>query len=78
MDDAKQSGLDRLIEALTIFKKYGRGSAWPTNCDHDVFAVCDGITKEEVSPEDAERLDSLGFSWSDSSDCWVSFSFGSC
>lgn len=71
-------GLNDLIEALTIFAKYGKGGYAPTNCSHDVFAVCDGIAEDAVSDEDKARLDELGFEWSDEYDSWYSFRFGSC
>lgn len=73
----KESGIDVLIEALTILKKYGDGYA-PTNCQHDVLSVCCGITEEDVSPEDKARLTELGFFWSSEYDSWCSFRFGSC
>lgn len=62
-----------LIEAFTIFLKYGNPS-YPTCCVHDALLV--RCTKE-VSNEDAARLDELGFFWSDEYDSWASFRFGS-
>jgi len=69
-----------LIEALTILMKYGGADKYaPTHCEHDVFAVAGiGVSLEMVSEADAERLDELGFHWSDEYDCWASFRFGSC
>lgn len=64
-----------LIEALSIFAKY-RNEQWPTHCEHDVLYIM-GVTKEEVSEDDRTRLDALGFRWSDSDSCWISFRFGS-
>lgn len=64
-----------LIEALTIFLKYKNAYA-PTHCEHDILYVV-GITKEEVSEEDVAQLDKLGFIWTDSYDCWISYRFGS-
>ena len=64
-----------LIEALQIFLKY-KDEGWPTNCTHDTLAIV-GITKKEVSKEDRKRLDELGFFWSDSDECWMSYRFGS-
>lgn len=66
--------MDDLIEALTIFRKYTNESN-PTNCSHDVLAVCD-IEEGAVSAEDVARLDTLGFFWDD--ECWISYRFGSC
>jgi hypothetical protein len=65
-----------LIEALTIFAKY-RNRRNPTNCQHDVLQIM-GITKEEVSEEDAVRLGQLGFFWAEEEGgSWQSFRFGS-
>jgi len=67
--------MKKLIEALTIFAKY-KDLEWPTHCEHDVLFVV-GITKKEVSEKDREKLDKLGFFWSDSDQSWQSFQFGS-
>jgi hypothetical protein len=76
-DENKTGGLKGLIEGLTIFLKYDTEESWsPTHCEHDIFMVCAASTKE-VSPEDAKRLDELGFFWSDESECWCSFRYGS-
>ncbi len=66
--------MKKLIEALTIFAKY-KDLEYPTSCDHDVLHVV-GITQEEVSPEDAARLDRLGFFWSEDKGSWISFEYG--
>jgi hypothetical protein len=67
--------MDDLIEALQIFRKY-KNEEWPTNCSHDQLAIM-GVTKEEVSTDDAKRLEELGFLWDESDDVWISFRFGS-
>lgn len=64
-----------LIEALQIFLKY-RNEEWPTHCEHDQLMIM-GVTKDEVSAEDAKRLDELGFIYADGDDCWLSFRYGS-
>lgn len=64
-----------LIEALTIFLKY-KNERWPTNCSHDLLAIM-AVTKEEVSEEDVQRLDELGFHWMNDVDSWGSFRYGS-
>jgi hypothetical protein len=64
-----------LIEALTIFLKY-RNDHWPTHCEHDVLYIM-GVEKGEVSPEDAARLEELGFKFGGEGDCWYSFRYGS-
>ena len=67
--------MKNLIEALTIFLKY-KNAEWPTHCEHDVLFISE-VTKDEVSAEDKEKLETLGFHWSDSYGCWISFRFGS-
>lgn len=67
--------MDQLIEALTIFRKYGN-PAYPTNCSHDVLVIC-GIEPDLVSKEDTEKLDELGFFVSEEFEAFTSFRFGS-
>ena len=64
-----------LIRALQIFLKY-KDELRPTHCEHDVLFVV-GITKEEVSVEDAAALDDAGFFWNDDDECWMSYQYGS-
>lgn len=66
-----------LIEALTIFLKYGNPRN-PTHCEHDVLTIC-GIDPEKVTDEDKKKLDKLGFivSDEDSDPCFISFRYGS-
>lgn len=67
-----------LLEAIQIFLKYGDPYA-PTHCEHDVLTVM--IDPADVSDEDKDRLEELGFkaggyeSWPDS--MFQSFRFGS-
>lgn len=70
--------MNDLIEALQIFAKYleEKNGHCPTHCEHDVFMVVD-IEEDALSPEDAKRLDELGFHWSGEYDCFCSFRFGS-
>jgi hypothetical protein len=78
IDEARKSGLQDLIEALTILKKYGDARA-PTHCEHDVFRVsgiC--VAEDAVAADDAKRLNELGFHWDDDFLCWYSYRFGSC
>lgn len=65
--------MDDLIEALTIFRKYGNPK-FPTHCEHDELFIC-GIEPGAVSHVDVERLDQLGF-FSDG-DAFKSYRFGS-
>lgn len=63
-----------LIEALTIFAKYQINTRNPTHCSHDKLAIM--YVGELLSPEDAKRLNELGFLWSESDECWISFRYG--
>lgn len=65
--------MDDLIEALTIFRKYGNPHN-PTHCEHDTLWIC-GIDPDAVSQEDTARLDQLGFFVGD--EAFQSFRFGS-
>jgi len=65
-----------LIEALQIFLKYA-DEEWPTNCSHDELTIM-GVDKKDVSDADVDRLEELGFNWSDEDDGYFySFKFGS-
>lgn len=64
-----------LIEALTIFSKYNSGDI--IHCEHDVLMV-GYIDYLDVSKEDIERLDELGFFPSDEYESFISYRFGSC
>ena len=67
--------MEDLIKALQIFMKY-KNVKWPTNCTHDVMTIMD-ITREEVTKEDVEELDRLGFTWDETDEGFISFRFGS-
>lgn len=64
-----------LIEALTIFRKYADRRN-PTICTHDTLIVAD-IGCADMTPDDRARVEALGFFWSESEECWMSFRFGS-
>jgi len=67
--------MNDLIEALSIFARY-KCEKYPTHCEHDVLIIM-SVTRDEVSADDAKRLDALGFFWSESEEYWQSFRFGS-
>jgi hypothetical protein len=67
--------MDDLIEALTIFRKYGNPDS-PTHCTHDRLTVT--IDPAVVSAEDIARLDELDFHTDgDTENGFYSFRFGS-
>ncbi len=66
--------MSKLIEALTIFLKYG-DPTFPTHCEHDEMFVL--IKPALVSPEDLAKLDELGFIPSDDGDSFYSYRYGS-
>ena len=69
--------MNDLIEALQIFAKYGNPD-YPTHCEHDTLMIM-GICPEDVSVEDKEKLDELGFSVTEEygENMFISFKFGS-
>jgi hypothetical protein len=67
--------MDELIQALEIFKKY-QNLEWPTHCEHDVMLVV-GIKQNEVSEEDTQKLNELGFTWMQEYECFGSYYYGS-
>lgn len=69
--------MEDLIKALTILSKYiDASNRWPTYCAHDEFNV--SVSPQEVSQQDIEALDSLGFFPNEEYDCFTSYRFGSC
>jgi hypothetical protein len=73
--------MNDLIEALEIFKKYVPDQNSyefknPFHCEHDILIVT-AVAVEDVSEEDVERLDDLGFFKSEEYDSFASFKFGS-
>lgn len=67
--------MENLIKALQIFLKYGNPD-YPTHCEHDELWIC-GIEPEDVSDEDKEKLDKLGFFVDEFDDCFKSYRYGS-
>lgn len=74
MSIAEHNDLTALIEALTLFRKYGN-PAYPTHCEHDELLVF--IDPSLVSGEDKRRLLLLGFSEDEDDRCFRSYRFGS-
>jgi len=64
-----------LIAALQILLKYGN-PRYPTVCAHDLLVVV-GIDPGNVTPEDTERLEQLGFTIDRTLGSFVSHRFGS-
>ena len=71
----KGGNVDKLIEALKIFLKYGNPT-YPTHCEHDVLYIME-IEEGAVSDEDKAKLDTLGFFWSEGEECFMSYRYGS-
>jgi hypothetical protein len=72
------TGLDQLIAAFQIFKKYIRhgNKSHPTCCDHDKLMVM--VDPILVSEEDKETLEELGFNPNLEDSNFYSYRFGSC
>lgn len=67
-----------LIEAFTIFAKYGDVYC-PTHCEHDVLYVFPAVDYDQFSAEDADRLSDLGFFFNEEGgEGFMSYRFGSC
>lgn len=66
--------MDKLIEALQIFLKYGNNK-YPTYCEHDTLYICH-YEWDEISKDDQVKLEELGFIESDGS--IISHKYGSC
>ncbi len=68
--------MKNLIDALTIFLKYGNPN-YPTCCEHDVLIIC-GIDPSLVSEEDKRELNDLGFRISEEyAGNFISYKYGS-
>ena len=67
--------MNDLIEALQIFLKYANFE-FPTSCCHDELSIV-GIDPLDVSKEDIDKLEHLGFFISEDDDCFKSYRFGS-
>ena len=67
-------GLDDLIEALTIFRKYGNPQS-PTHCEHDTLYV--NIPFNKVNKEDIIKLHDLGFFENTKDVGFMSYRYGS-
>ena len=67
--------MEDLIKALVIFSKYTHTNN-PTICEHDELMIV-GVDATDVSDEDHNELDRLGFFWSESDEIYKSFRFGS-
>lgn len=67
--------MEKLIEALQIFLKYGNPD-YPTHCEHDEMWIC-GINPDDVSQDDKDKLKELGFFVSESDNSFKSYRYGS-
>jgi hypothetical protein len=67
--------VEKLIEALNIFLKYGNPK-YPTHCERDALYIME-IKPDTVSDEDKKKLEELGFIIDEEEDCFMSFRYGS-
>lgn len=72
--DKDKSGIDEIIEALTILKNYG-DPRFPFHCEHDTLYVM--VDPEKVPEDDLKRLEVLGFRPSNLGGCFESSRYGS-
>lgn len=70
--------MDDLIKALTILNKYLEGykKEYPTSCEHDVLYV--HVDYKNISQEDLNELETLGFRPCEYLGIMMSHVYGSC
>lgn len=72
-EELKRKGHLAWVKAFTIFAKYEPDETFTLQPAHDVIYSC-GIEPDDMSDEDVETLESLGWSWdSDDLECWMCF-----
>lgn len=69
--------MDDLIKALQVFMKYGNPK-YPTYCEHNIMMISSEIDPCNVSQDDINLLESLGFIVSEEFGCFISYQYGSC
>lgn len=71
--------MDDLIEALEIFKRYqsGYNLEYPTHCQHYELWVC-GVDVGDLTKDEIQKLDKIGFFWDSDDEAFKSYKFGSC
>ena len=75
-DKPERATFEELIEALKIFAKYAT-QKYPTHCEHDTLYICGGVDADAVSLEDKATLESKGFFFSETDECFISYRYGS-
>ena len=70
----RSTKVEDLIKALQILLKYGNPE-YPTTCGDGILFIC-GIDPEDVSNEDVEELEELGFIVRKRG--FISYKFGTC
>jgi hypothetical protein len=70
--------MDNLMNGLKILRQYS-GAKNPTCCEHDIliFSGLD-IERDTISAGDWNKLEALGFFWSDEYQAVASYKFGNC
>lgn len=74
--------MNEFLEAMKIFMKYlndenSYSYKYPFHCEHDLMYFY-AVSPLEVSFEDHERLDELGFVPTEDREGFVSYKYGSC
>jgi hypothetical protein len=67
--------MEKLIEALNIFLKYGNKD-YPFHCEHDQLTI--DYDPSEFSKEDLGKLAELGFHADEDNSDFKSYRYGSC
>lgn len=68
--------MEDLIKALQIFVKYTNPRN-PTHCEHDIMYVAQGVSPDDMTPEDVTAVEALSFDFDEESGAWTSYRFGS-
>lgn len=71
---SNKPNLENLIKGLQIFNKYGNPD-YPIHPAHDIIQMNPLFTEDIISKEDKQELHSLGFSWSESDQCFYTFKY---
>jgi len=64
--------MQRMIDGLSILIKYCDDGEATISAEHEVI-YCGPDTNENISKEDAEKLEELGFHFDESDDCFYAF-----
>ena len=65
-------GYTAYITALTLFQKYAPDDTFVLRAEHDCIYASE-TPPETMEPSDAKQLESLGWLWDESLECWMCY-----